>query len=66
MQGTSAPDYVGIGFDKIDRDLRFLIECLGEVLTDLGLGELATHLPWFGKVATDEEIERLPPQLGLV
>lgn len=66
MQGNSAPDYVTIGFEKIDRDLRFLIECLGEVLTDLGLGELATHLPWFGEIASDEEIEKLPPQLGLV
>ena len=61
MQGNSAPDYVGIGFEKIDHDLRFLIECLGEVLD-----ELATHLPWFGQVASQEEIEDLPPQLGLV
>ena len=66
MQGTSAPDYVTIGFEKIDRDLRFLMECLGEVLTDLGLGALAGHLPWSGRVATPEEIEQLPPQLGLV
>ena len=43
-----------------------LIECLGEVLTDLGHGELAAYLPWFGKIATPEEIENLPPQLGLV
>jgi phosphoenolpyruvate carboxylase len=66
MQGKSAPDYVAIGFDKIDRDLRFLIECLAEVLSDLGLGELAKHLPWFGESATREQVEPLPPQLGLV
>lgn len=66
MQGKSAPDYVTIGFDKLDRDLQFLIECLGEVLTELGLGHLAAHLPWLGKVATPEEIAQMPPQLGLV
>ena len=37
-KGNSVPDYVAIGFDKIDRDLRFLIECLGDVLEELGLG----------------------------
>ena len=66
MQGTSAPDYVTIGFEKIDRDLKFLIECLGEVLTDLGLGDFASHLPWTGEVVSAERIEQLPPQLGLV
>ncbi len=34
------------GFDKIDRDLRFLLQCFHEVLTDLGELELAQHLPW--------------------
>jgi phosphoenolpyruvate carboxylase len=66
MQGTSAPDYVAIGFEKIDRDLKFLIECLGEVIAELGLGQLAEHPPWFGKVATPDEVEQLPAQLGLV
>jgi len=36
-KGNSVPDYVGIGFQKIDHDLQFLIECLGEVLEELGL-----------------------------
>ena len=40
-EGKTSPDYVGIGFEKIDRDLRFLIECLGEVLRELGNEELA-------------------------
>ncbi len=66
MQGTSAPDYVTIGFEKIDRDLKFLIECLGEVLTDLGMAEFARHLPWTGDVVEAEHIDQLPPQLGLV
>ncbi|MCE9611091.1 MAG: phosphoenolpyruvate carboxylase [Chthoniobacter sp.] len=66
MQETNAPDYIAIGFEKIDRDLRFLVECLGEVLTELGLGPLAQHLPWFGPGAKAEDAEALPPQLGLV
>ena len=51
IKGNSVPDYVGIGFKKIDHDLQFLIECLGEVLEEMGLTELAAHLPWFGKKA---------------
>ena len=39
---------------------------LGEVLTDMGLGQLAEHLPWFGQGVKAEEIEQFPPQLGLV
>ena len=64
--GKTPPDYVGIGFEKIDRDLRFLIECLGEVLRELGRGELAAQLPWFGPAAETREAGELPPQLGLV
>ena len=66
MQGTTAPDYVTIGFEKIDGDLKFLIECLAEVLTDLGLADFAQHLPWSGKVFDADHIDELPPQLGLV
>jgi len=40
------PDYVEIGFDKIEADLKFLMVCLGEVLTDLGHAEMAASLPW--------------------
>ena len=66
-QGNSVPDYVGIGFEKIDHDLQFLIECLGEVLEELGLNELAAHLPWFGKShSLLTAVEALPIQLGLV
>ena len=66
MTGDSAPDYVAIGFEKIDRDLKFLIECLGEVLTELELQPLASHLPWSGKAVTLHPLEALPPRLGLV
>ena len=66
-QGNSVPDYVGIGFEKIDHDLQFLIECLGEVLEELGLSELAAHLPWFGKSdSLLTAVEALPIHLGLV
>src|SRR5271168_902013 len=64
MEGTQKPDYVAIGFDKLEGDLKYLIGCLGEVLTELGLGEMAAWLPWSDKpVPTDG---KLPPQLGLV
>ena len=66
MQGTTAPDYVTIGFEKIDGDLKFLIACLGEVLTGLGLADFARHLPWSGEVFDAARIDELPPQLGLV
>lgn len=62
-QGTSVPDYVALGFEQIDRDLAYLMECLGEVLADLGHHELAAHLPW---THADDDAEKLPPQLGLV
>jgi len=61
-QGLPVPDYVALGFEQIDRDLAFLMECFREVLVDLGHGDLAEHLPWSGDPkATDQ----LPPQLGL-
>ncbi len=65
-KGNFLPDYVGIGFDKIDRDLKFLIECLGEVLCELGSDDLADHLPWFGPQGDKAEVIEVPTQLGLV
>ncbi len=65
-QGNSIPDYVGIGFAKISHDLQFLIECLGEVLSELGNTQLVKHLPWFGPAPYGHDAESLPPQLGLV
>lgn len=63
-KGTSVPDYVTIGFDKIEQDLRFLIDCLREVLKDLKLPHLAEHLPWY---STEKPVLDEPPaQLGLV
>ena len=58
-------DYIAIGFEKIERDLEFLIGCLGEVLTGLGHADLAALLPWTGKPMPGD-INKLPPQTGLV
>ena len=65
-KGKNVPDYVAIGFEKIDRDLNFLIECLREVLEELGLSELAGDLKWFGRGAPKIEASLVPPKLGLV
>ena len=65
-KGYSVPDYVEIGFDKIDRDLNFLIGCLREVLAELGLSELAADLEWFGQGAPKIDASTVPAQLGLV
>jgi phosphoenolpyruvate carboxylase len=58
-------DYVALGFEKIDRDLHFLIGCLDEVLRSLGHEDLAALLPWTGKQLPGD-LERLPSQTGLV
>jgi len=39
---------IRIGFEKIDGDLKFLMECFREVLSDLGENEIAKNLPWIG------------------
>ncbi len=47
IQGeNTTPDYITIGFNKMDRDLRHLMDCFAEVLRDLGHQDLAAHLPW--------------------
>jgi phosphoenolpyruvate carboxylase len=58
-------DYIALGFEKIDRDLHFLISSLGEVLTSLGHADLAALLPWTGKELPCD-LDRLPSQTGLV
>jgi phosphoenolpyruvate carboxylase len=63
-KGCNVPDYVTIGFEKIDQDLRFLIDCLREVLHNLQLPHLAEHLPWYS--TTKPTTEKPPVQLGLV
>jgi phosphoenolpyruvate carboxylase len=55
-------DYLESGFEKIHRDLEFLIACFGEVLEELGQPELAQTLPW-----SDDELsstQAFPDRLG--
>lgn len=59
---TPAPDYLTIGFEQIDRDLRFLVGAFAEVLRDLGHEELAASLPWIGEGGA---LNDAPPRLGL-
>lgn len=60
----SRPDYVAIGFDQIGRDLRLLVDCLAEVLEEIGEAELARFVPWRDRPIPDAA--QLPPRLGLV
>lgn len=39
-------DYIASGFEKIDADLGYLMECLREVLRELGEEDAARFLPW--------------------
>lgn len=41
-------DYIVAGFEKMETDLRFLMECLKEVLEELGRKDVADSLPWIG------------------
>lgn len=64
--GTVSTDYLELGFEKIDTDLQFLVDCLRDVLQDLGRNDLAAHLPWTAKETAASKIDQLPSQLGLV
>jgi len=41
-------EYIILGFEKIGKDLDFLLSCLREVLVELGEERLADRLPWIG------------------
>ena len=62
---TQSPDYLEIGFKKIEADLQFLIQSFREVLVELGENEMAANLPWSGEPLSCD-IASLPPRLGLV
>jgi len=51
-------DYIASGFAKIDTDLSYLMQCLREVLTELGESEAANVLPWSGET---HDAEAPPP-----
>ena len=53
-------DYIVSGFAKIDADLSYLMECLKEVLCELGEDEAASHLPWQGG-ASAHDVHEPPP-----
>lgn len=55
---TTTADYIASGFNKMDRDLAYLSECLSEVLQELGETTPAAALPWAPKSAE-------PPDLSL-
>ncbi len=59
---AQSPDYVQMGFARMERDLAYLIECFAEVLTELGLPDLARHLPWRNQPPAIGEV---PPRMGL-
>jgi phosphoenolpyruvate carboxylase len=48
-------DYIARGFQKIDDDLTFLMNCFREVLEELGEHYLARNLPWINQVKVDAE-----------
>src|SRR5947199_7808579 len=59
----SAPDITAAAFQKIDRDLGFLVGCFKEVLIDLGEAELATRLDELDASVPGAEGD-LPARLG--
>src|SRR6201981_1586392 len=48
-------DYIARGFQKIQDDLTFLMNCFCEVLEELGEHYLASNLPWINQVNVDAE-----------
>ncbi|MDK3159447.1 phosphoenolpyruvate carboxylase [Kamptonema cortianum] len=57
------------GFEKISRDLDFLLECFREVLVETGESELAAHIPHPEQSPTRysaEQIARLPGRIGQI
>ena len=57
-------DYISSGIAKIDADIQFLIERLGDVLATLGETEAAALLPWKDGASSDE-FQNAATQLGL-
>ncbi len=54
------------GLIKIDEDLAFVMECLREVLVELGEGNLAQFVPWTGTEHTPTDGTEYPARLGQV
>lgn len=60
---STKPDYIKIGFERIEDDLDYLVGSFREVLGDLGQSEIAAHLPWPNQAPSDGE-KNLPARLG--
>ena len=56
------PDFVELGFARMERDLNYLMDCFAEVLEEMGLGDLSGHLPWRKEIKKSTET---PPRLEL-
>ncbi len=55
------------GLIKIDEDLAFVMECLREVLVELGEGNLARFVPWTARTLRRAAPARsIPARLGQV
>ena len=68
IPGTGAkPDYIDIGFRQIDREVRWLSDCLAEVMEGLGEDVLARWLPWRSGSgpAPGTDAGEVPARLGL-
>lgn len=59
---AETPDFVQMGFARMQRDLQFLMDCFADVLSEMGHPDLASHLPWRGLATPRGEA---PPRLGL-
>jgi phosphoenolpyruvate carboxylase len=56
------PDFVELGFARMERDLNYLMDCFAEVLEEMGLGDLSGHLPWRKEI---KKSTATPPRLEL-
>lgn len=62
---SASTDLLHAGLAKIDDDLAFVMNCLREVLEELGEPRLAALVPWTGRAEAPHEGE-LPARLGQV
>ena len=64
---ASSPDYLELGFQQIEREIRWLADGLAEVLAGLGEPDLARQIPWRTNVEAAPEPAAIacPPRQGL-
>ncbi len=59
---NTTADYIASGFAKIDADLNYLMECLKEVLCELGEDQAAKFLPW-QRNGEAHDVNQPPPRI---